>query len=143
MPDSLRSDLNDFLFTPIANDSNGMHLTMLSALARSGVDPWEEAAKLLALPRNDAKERLVRLLADVPGGPLPGDDTANLAARLVEQLHSLPRAPLRPVSSAPAPGGAEPPLLLFAALPKAVKLTIYSLTALFLMILGYWALISG
>jgi len=34
MTELLRPDLNDFLFSPIANDANGMHLTVLSALAR-------------------------------------------------------------------------------------------------------------
>ena len=47
MTELLRSDLNAFLFTPIAADTNGMHLTMLSALARAGADPWEKAAGTL------------------------------------------------------------------------------------------------
>ena len=143
MTDSLRSDLNDFLFTPIADDSNGMHLTMLSALARSGVDPWEEAAGLRALSRDDATDRLLRLLADVPNGPSPGDPAATLAARLVEQLHSAPKAPPRPISSASAANGADPPPLSFSALPKPVKVTIYLLTVLLLMIVGFRALISS
>src|SRR6185295_9068961 len=100
MTQALRSDLNDFLFTPIANDSNGMHLTMLSALARSGVDPWEEAAELHTLPRADATVRLVRMLAGVPNGPSPGDDTATLAARLVAQLHASPKVSPKPTPSA-------------------------------------------
>lgn len=145
MADSLRSDLNDFLFTPIADDSNGMHLTMLSALARSGVDPWEEAAGLRTLSREDATTKLVHLLADVPNGPSPGDDTATLAASLVAQLHSSPKAPLKPISStaAAAARGAEPPLLSFSALPRRVRLTIYSLAAVILMIVGYRVLISS
>lgn len=143
MTDSLRSDLNDFLFTPIADDSNGMHLTMLSALARSGVDPWEEAAGLRALSRVDATERLVLLLADVPNGPSPGDPAATLAARLVDQLHAAPKARPRPTSPASAANGADPPPLSFATLPKPVKLTIYLLGVLLLMIIGYRALISS
>ena len=145
MADSLRSDLNDFLFTAIADDPNGINLTMLSVLARSGVDPWEEAAGLRALSRADATERLVRMLAHVPNGPSPGDDVATLAARLVAQLHSSPKAPLRPISStAPTTtGGGESPLRLFLALPTPVRLTIYSLLTLILMIMGYRALISS
>ena len=143
MTDSLRSDLNDFLFTPIADDPNGMHLTMLSALARSGVDPWEEAAGLRGLSRDEATRRLVLLLADVPNGPSPGDDTAVVAARLVEQLHATPKTPLKSISSAPSAGGQDPPLLSFSALPRAVRLTIYSLAGLLLMIMGYRALIGS
>jgi len=145
MTDSLRSDLNEFLFTPIAEDSTGMHLTMLSALARSGVDPWEAAAGLRTLSRADATEKLVHLLAGVPNGPSPGDDTATLAGRLVAQLHSSPKAPLRPISST-ATGrdarGEEQPLRAFSALPRRVRLTIYSLVVLMLMVAGYRALIS-
>src|SRR5688500_11065374 len=84
----LRTDLNDFLFSPIARDENGMHLTMLSALARSGVDPWDEAASLAALSRESATQKVVQMLAAVPNGPSPGDQTASLAAKLVAQLHS-------------------------------------------------------
>lgn len=145
MTDPLRSDLNDFLFTPIADDSNGLHLTMLSVLARSGVDPWEEAAGLRILSRADATERLVHVLAGVPNGPLPGDDSLNLAARLVGQLHSSPKAPLRPISSAAAgesARGEEQPLRVFSPPPRRVKLTIYSLVALILIVAGFRALIG-
>jgi hypothetical protein len=145
MTDPLRSDLNDFLFAPIADDSNGMHLTMLSVLARSGVDPWEEAAGLRILSRADATERLVHMLAGVPNGPSPGDDSVNLATRLVAQLHSSPKAPLRPISSSAAGGsarGEEQPLRAFSTLPSRVKLTVYSLVALILIVAGIRALIG-
>ena len=141
----LRSDLNDFLFTPVADDSSGMHLTMLSVLARSGVDPWEEAAGLRTLSRADATERLVRMLAGVPNGPSPGDDSVNLATRLVAQLHSSPKSPLKPNSSTAAGGsarGEEQPLRAFSTLPVRVKLTIYSLVALILIVAAYRALIG-
>ena len=120
-----------------------MHLTMLSALARSGVDPWEEAAGLRTLPREDAAKRLVQMLADVPNGPSPGDDTSTLAARLVVQLHSSPKAPPRPTSSAAAKRREDSPLRSFPTLPRGVKLTMYSLVALILMIIGYRVLISS
>jgi len=40
------SEFNDFLFAPIGEDKNGMLVSVLSGLARSDVDPWQEAAKL-------------------------------------------------------------------------------------------------
>jgi hypothetical protein len=144
MAATLRTDLNDFLFTPIADDPNGMHLTMLSALARSGVDPWLEAAELATLSREDATQKLVHMLAAVPNGPSPGDDTAILAAHLVEHLHSSPKPRLKPMPSVTAMGrDEEQPLLSFSSLPKRVRLTIYSLVVLILMIIGYRALISS
>jgi hypothetical protein len=32
-----------FLFAPICEEANGMQLSVLSALARMDVDPWEES----------------------------------------------------------------------------------------------------
>ena len=143
MTDALRTDLNDFLFTPIASDSNGMHLTMLSALARAGVDPWAEAAELAALPRENAIQKLVLMLAGVANGPLPGDDTATLAARLVAHLHPAPRPPGKPMATPVAAArGEHGPLLTFSALPKVVRLSIYSLVGLIFMILCFRALDS-
>ena len=138
MNESLRTDLNEFLFTTIASDSNGMHLTMLSALARAGVDPWAEAAGLAALTRESATEKLVLMLAGVPNGPSPGDETATLAARLVAQLHAAPPVRLKPM---PSPGAAatneEGFSLTFAAFPKLVRMAIYSLAALTFMVICY------
>ncbi len=143
MTHPLRSDLNDFLFTPIADDPNGMHLTMLSALARSGVDPWDEAAGLRTLSREAATEKLVHLLRDVPNGPSPGDATTTLVARLVAQLHSSPKSPLRPTSSTAAVGDESTPLRSFSMLPSGVKLAIYSLGAVILLVMGFRALFGG
>jgi len=120
-----------------------MHLTMLSALARSGVDPWEEAAGLRALPREDAAKRLAQLLGDVPNGPSPGDDTSTLAARLVVQLHSSPKSPPKPKSSTAEERREDSPLRSFSTLPRGVRLTMYSLVSLILMIIGYRVLINS
>lgn len=144
MTESLRTDLNDFLFSPIANDQNGMHLTMLSALARSGVDPWDEAASLAALSRESATQKVVEVLAGVPNGPSPGDQTASLAARLVAQLHASPPPKLKPV---PATGAIsrndELPLLSFSTLPARVRWAIYVVAALILMAIAYRTLVSS
>ena len=42
----LHSDLNDFLFAAVGDEPNGMPLSVISALTRLGVDPWDEAARL-------------------------------------------------------------------------------------------------
>jgi hypothetical protein len=47
----LDSEFNDFLFAPIGEEGNEMLLSVLSALARLGVDPWQEAARLSQLPK--------------------------------------------------------------------------------------------
>jgi hypothetical protein len=40
------SDFDAFLFAPVGEERNGMLLSVLSALARLDVDPWQEAARL-------------------------------------------------------------------------------------------------
>src|SRR5271157_3870474 len=66
-PTYLSPAFNDFLYAPIANDGHGMPLSVLSALARSGVDPWQEAATLAGLPEEAAIQRLTTLIAELPG----------------------------------------------------------------------------
>jgi hypothetical protein len=138
MTELLRTDLNDFLFSPIANDANGMHLTVLSALARSGVDPWDEAARLAALTREGATQKIVQMLAEIPNGPTPGDQTASMAARLVAQLHAPSTPRLKPVTSTgTATRGDESPRLSSSTLPPRVKSTLYVLVVLIVMVIAY------
>jgi hypothetical protein len=63
-----------------------MPLSVLSALARLDVDPWEEAAKLAQLPRTSAIERLVSLIAALPHGPAAHLDAGRASARLIALL---------------------------------------------------------
>ena len=131
----LRTDLNDFLFARIADDAKGMHVTVLSVLARSGVDPWDEAAELAELSRESATQKLVSVLANVPNGPLPGADTATTASRLVALLHPVARPRV-------ATAGATLSRAAVAAQPTRVKLAIYYLLALIFVVAGSWALIN-
>jgi hypothetical protein len=39
-----------FLYTEIGEQENGMPLSMVSALTRLGLDPWDEARRLASLP---------------------------------------------------------------------------------------------
>jgi hypothetical protein len=58
----LGREFDDFLFAPIGEEPNGMSLSVVSALARSNVDPWQEAAKLARLPAKTATQRLASLI---------------------------------------------------------------------------------
>jgi len=82
----LGSEFEDFLFAPIGEDRNGMLLSVLSALARLDVDPWQEAAKLAELPGETATKRLASLIAVLPGGPSAHLDPETIAARLIVLL---------------------------------------------------------
>jgi hypothetical protein len=79
----LGPEFNDFLFAPIGEDRNKTLLSVLSALARLDLDPWQEAAKLARLPVEAATQRLASLIAKLPEGSSADGDSATIAARLI------------------------------------------------------------
>ena len=75
-----------------------MRISVLSALARLEVDPWQEAAKLAMLPGVTATARLASLIALLPSEPSMHRDPDTIAAGLVALLPrraSSNTAPLR------------------------------------------------
>jgi hypothetical protein len=85
-----RSEFDDFLYAPVDEDNGGTFLSVLSALARLDVDPWQEAANLAQMSRENATQRLASLIAALPGGLLAHLEPKTIAARLIARL---PRAP--------------------------------------------------
>jgi hypothetical protein len=63
-----------------------MLLSVLSALARLNLDPWDEAARLARLPRATATSYLTTLIAALPEGPAAPIDPGALAERLIALL---------------------------------------------------------
>jgi len=92
----LAPEFDDFLFAPIGEERNGMLLSVISALARLDVDPWQEAANLAELPRTTATRRLASLIAALPDRPSMQLDLGTIAGRLIALL---PRRAGFPVSS--------------------------------------------
>jgi hypothetical protein len=82
----LGSEFDAFLFAPIEEDRNGMLLSVVSALARLDVDPWQEAAHLARLPPETATQRLAAVIAGLPHGLSTRPDPGVTAARLVALL---------------------------------------------------------
>jgi hypothetical protein len=82
----LHSNLNDFLFASVGDQQNGMPLNVVSALTRLGVDPWEEAARLAALPKALAAEALEPMIARLPIFRRLQSDNLVISWRLVELL---------------------------------------------------------
>jgi hypothetical protein len=74
-----------FLLASVGIEENGMEVSVLSALARLGLDPWEEAGRLAVLPKNAAIEIITRHLS------LKGNSL--IAVRLAELL---PKASTEP-----------------------------------------------
>jgi len=83
-----RCKFEAFLLASIGEDSsdNGMQLSVLSALARQNVDPWEEAASLACLPSEAATRRLTSLIAALPKGRSTRAEPRVDAARLIALL---------------------------------------------------------
>lgn len=94
---SLRSDFDAFLFAPIGEDHNndGMQLSVLSALARQDIDPWEEAARLACLPSATAIQKLSSLIAAPSAGRSTRPDAGTIAARLIALLPRGPGSDIR------------------------------------------------
>ena len=78
--------LENFLFAEIGTDDSGAALTMISALARCGSDPWIEAARLSALPRAGAAEALSLFLGKIPSAWCSLSDRPAAATRLLNLL---------------------------------------------------------
>jgi len=126
----LGREFDRFLYASVGDDSNGMPLTVLSALARIDVDPWEEASKLTQLPQESAVTQLASLLGALRNAPFAGLDPARIAAPLIALL--------------PCPRDRAPSMLkVFAQTaptkhPAAVSTVLTVLTYLIFMLLSQW-----
>jgi hypothetical protein len=93
-----KSDLNGFLFADIGIEASGNNLSVLSALARVGMDPWQEGGRLAKLPKPAAIDALAKLIAIMPSSQWSLTDATAIASRLVALL----------------PGGAKIPAMAIA-----------------------------
>lgn len=83
---SQRADTFDpFLLASVGREENGMQVSVLSALARLGLDPWEEADRLAGLPKKTAAKVITRHLS------LRGN-----SAVAVQLAELLPKAYMKP-----------------------------------------------
>jgi hypothetical protein len=82
----LRPDLDKFLFAEVGPEQNGIPLSVVSALTRLGLDPWDEAGRLSSLGKREAIEQLARLIAELPGASRRLPEAREIAGGLVEQL---------------------------------------------------------
>jgi hypothetical protein len=82
----LRPDLHHFLFAAVGEERNGIPLSMISALAQLGLDPWEEAGRLSSLAKQEAVERLTALILRLPGLRRPSSEARQIAVGLIDVL---------------------------------------------------------
>jgi len=131
----LGSEFDAFLFAPVGDDKNGMLLSVLSALARLDVDPWQEAANLARSPGNIAIERLTSLIAALPGRPTSPPEPETIAARLIALLPSRAGSivPSRDGISGGAPA---------TSLRAVVRVVAFNLILVVFMLGAQWMAIS-
>jgi hypothetical protein len=82
----LGTEFDAFLFAPVGEDLTGMPISVVTMLARLGIDPWQEAARLAALAPVAAAQGVASMLRAVPDPSLKRDDVLTLAYRLVAKL---------------------------------------------------------
>jgi len=92
----IRSEFDEFLYAPIEEGSDGMLLSVLSALARLNIDPWQEAGNLTRMSRECATQRLASLISALPGGALAHLNARTVAARLITLLPHRPSVNIAP-----------------------------------------------
>jgi hypothetical protein len=79
------SRFDDFLFAVICEEADGSRLSVLSALARANVDPWDEAERLSSLSPAAAERSLTATLA-AAGNIWTASEQATIARSLVQLL---------------------------------------------------------
>jgi len=103
------SAYNGFLHAEVGEEKNGTRLTVLTALTRLDIDPWQEAARLSDLPRDVAVTALAAAIAQLPEGNWKAADAEAIALRLANLLPNHSSAPLQQpepragATAAPAP----------------------------------------
>lgn len=121
----LGHEFDPFLFASVGEERNGMPLSVLSALSRLDVDPWELAVALSRMPKEKAKDRLAALIAPLTAVLETNPSSDVVAGRLIALLPNAPSfvAP-SPVNIAMA-ARARPSRYIIALCVVAVVLAAY------------------
>ena len=105
-----RPDLDRFLFATVGDEIDRVPLSVISALTRLGLDPWQEAGRVSSLSNREAIEQLARLIAELPGLFRPRGEAREIADRLIQLLprhdtdrKSTPQVQIRLCYLRPAP----------------------------------------
>lgn len=82
----LDSEFGAFLYAPIGEERNGMLLSVVSALTRLDIDPWQEAVRLAGLRQEEAVSALAQTIDRLPEIRRELWDARGIALRLVSLL---------------------------------------------------------
>ena len=125
-------EFDEFLCAPIGEDRNGTMLSVLSALARLDVDPWQEATSLARMPREAAAVRLSALIDALPFEPASAIPSKTSAADLVALLPKGKTPNARPPDSLLAATGFGQTQIVVAFGAFAIMmLVVFAISALF------------
>lgn len=75
-----------FLYAPLGEDRRGSSVTVLSMLARLGIDPWGEASELSRLPEVAARQRLEALMVRFHDVSTRAPDRSGIVSSLLALL---------------------------------------------------------
>ncbi|TVP69448.1 MAG: hypothetical protein EA339_14605 [Rhodobacteraceae bacterium] len=75
-----------FLYATLGKDRNDNSVTVLSALARAGMEPWDAASDLAGLTRDEAHSRLDSVLIRFTDVPTLKDNHAAVSRSLIDLL---------------------------------------------------------
>ena len=106
------SELDSFLFAPVGEDGKGMTVSVVSALARLGFDPRQEATELAQLPRDAARRKLAAEVATLPDVPSARAEPGTIAARLIALLPAS--RPAEPAGRTLGVAAGRPPIFHYA-----------------------------
>jgi hypothetical protein len=125
-------EFDEFLCAPIGADRNGTMLSVLSALARLDVDPWQEATSLARMPREAAAMRLSALIDALPPEPASAVPSMTSAADLVALLPKGKTTNVRSSDNAFAATGLREQQIVVAFGAFAIMmLIVFAISALF------------
>jgi hypothetical protein len=82
----LGSEFDDFLYSSLGEDKQGLLISVATLLGRLNLDPWQEAASYAGLPPEKAAQKLASLIEALPDRPLQEGDPVTLATRLIRLL---------------------------------------------------------
>jgi hypothetical protein len=117
-------EFDAFLFASVGEEVDGVPLSVLSALARLGLDPREEAARLAHLTREAAVDQLARMIARLYDQRWSASEAWRIASGLVERLPMMGGAAAKDGRAAPGTkstiGFRSPSFLIYLALALAM-----------------------
>jgi hypothetical protein len=123
----MRPEFDAFLFAPVGEEVDGAPLSVLSALARLGLDPRDEAARLARMTREAAADQLARMIARLYDQRWSAAEAWRIASGLVERL---PMAGAAAKDDRTAPGDRptiglpSPSLLIYLAMGFAMLVSL-------------------